>query len=58
MILSIYENEDYVCLSIPDLAAALDFERVEADIVYEVEVFIYMDSESTGNSSDGDCHYS
>ena len=49
-----YEDEDDVFGSIPDLAAELDFERVEADIDYEVEVFIHMDPESTGNSSDGD----
>ena len=49
-----YEDEDDVFVSIPDLAAELDFERVEADIDNEVEVFIHMDSESAGKSSDAD----
>ncbi len=46
-----YEDEDDLFVSIPDLAAELDFERVEADIDNEVEVFIH-------NSSDEDSYES
>ena len=49
-----YEDEDDVFVYIPDLTAELGFERVEADIDNEVEVFIHTDSESTGKSSDED----
>jgi hypothetical protein len=44
----------YVCPSPTWRPRALDFERVEADIDNEVEVFIHMDSESAGKSSDAD----
>ena len=51
-------DEDYVFVSIPNFVAELVFERVEADIDNEVEVFLHMDSESTGKSSDGKSHES
>ena len=51
-------DEDYVFVSIPNFVAELVFERVEADIDNEEEVFIHKDSESAGNSSDAESHES
>ena len=59
VILRIYGRRLCICVYPKHCGRAeLVFERVEADIDNEVEVFIHKDSESTGNSSDAESHES